>query len=497
MLGAFHGTSSRYSLVRLTSNKLTFFGGLFTSGSSTSYNAWVDTIQSIRDSSGWMHIMIVYNTTNAVSDERIKIYLNGVNVHLNRTASPGWNTATYFNSQYIHYIGTWADSANNGSQYYDGELSDIFLVDGQALTPDVFGFNKDGNGYISVGSTQITDFRPGQWMPHSPRKIKSEIERRGGFGVNGYYLPMNDSSNFGADFHCTPNSIITLKGEDLPQPRNGAPTTSDAYVSQLRQEAGSLGFDGCIKVDSYGGLVVSDHSDLDLGTSDFTVEGFYYIDDSNVSTGYHALFDFRGTSGANGQYLAMFRHPNGYLYLYVDSAIRIDNVGFPTNKWTHVALSRSSGTTRLFVDGVEKGSFSDSFNYVSRELKIGHSATQSNPMRGFISNFRVVKGTSVYTSNFTKPTQPLENINNTIVLMAQSATSLLLELHQQQLLPILTTVIVLLLQPEMNCLVLLLLVLLVFLLRLAVIWLRMEILILILLVGLHKNLQHYQLITVG
>ena len=38
------------------------------------------------------------------------------------------------------------------------------MVDGQALTPDVFGFNKDGDGYISVGSTQATDFRPGQWF---------------------------------------------------------------------------------------------------------------------------------------------------------------------------------------------------------------------------------------------------------------------------------------------------------------------------------------------
>ena len=81
------------------------------------------------------------------------------------------------------------------------------------------------------------------------------------------------------------------------------PTTSDAYVSQVRKEIGGLGFAGCIKVDNYAGLVVPDHSDLDLGTSDFTVEGFYYIDDANASMGYHALFDFRGTSGANGQYL--------------------------------------------------------------------------------------------------------------------------------------------------------------------------------------------------
>ena len=121
--------------------------------------------------------------------------------------------------------------------YSKSELTDVFLVDGQALTPDVFGFNKDGDGYISVGSTQATDFRPGQWVPKSPRTIKSEINRRGGFGVNGFYLPMNDSSNFGADFHMTPNTIIKLKGEDLPQPRNGAPTTTDSYVSQLRTDA--------------------------------------------------------------------------------------------------------------------------------------------------------------------------------------------------------------------------------------------------------------------
>ena len=61
---------------------------------------------------------------------------------------------------------------------------------------------------------------------------------------------MNDSSNVGADFHCAPNTIIKLKGEDLPQPQNGAPTTSDAYVSQGLEEIGELGFAGCIKVDN-------------------------------------------------------------------------------------------------------------------------------------------------------------------------------------------------------------------------------------------------------
>ena len=86
---------------------------------------------------------------------------------------------------------------------------------------------------------------------------------------------MNDSSNPGADFHCAPNSIITLKGEDLPQPRNGAPTTSDAYVSQLRQEVSTLGFDGVVKFDGDGDyLSLSTTSDFAFGTGDFTFEGW-------------------------------------------------------------------------------------------------------------------------------------------------------------------------------------------------------------------------------
>jgi hypothetical protein len=121
-------------------------------------------------------------------------------------------------------------------RFFDGEMFDVFLVDGQALTPDVFGYYKKGDGYISAGTSQATDFKKGQWVPKAPKVIKSIINARGGFGVNGFYLPMNDASNFGADFHCEPNSIIKLKGEEDPQPRNGAPTTTDAYVSQLRDD---------------------------------------------------------------------------------------------------------------------------------------------------------------------------------------------------------------------------------------------------------------------
>lgn len=211
-------------------------------------NAGFINYDKLRDTSSWQHCLIVYDSTLNTTDnfsnndqtlERIKIFVNGR--RMIETAGNGAQNVGIGTNQLMTLWGNPGIvnalfATDTGS---DGALIttfDAYFVDGQALTPDVFGFYKEGKGYISAGSSQATDFRPGQWVPKTPRVIKAQIERNGGFGVNGFYLPMNDSSNFGADFHCEPNSIITLKGEDLPQPRNGAPTTSDAYVSQLRTD---------------------------------------------------------------------------------------------------------------------------------------------------------------------------------------------------------------------------------------------------------------------
>jgi len=421
LFGSYHGGSSRYALLRIEpAGDFYFFTGNFTSGSSTTTNTWVNTVSKFRDFSGWMHITAVYNTTLAVEEDRFKLYVNGVNQDLSRTGSPPQNSITYVNSLYQHTLGAWAEGSSGGNQDFEGRMFDVFLVDGQALTPEVFGFYKDGDGYMSSGTTQATDFRPGQWSPHSPTKIKKDINRRGGFGVNGFYLPMNDSSNPGADFHCDPNSIITLKGEDLPQPRNGAPTTSDAFVSQVRKEIGGLGFAGCIKLDGNQGLSVADTAALDLGTGDFTIEGFYYLKDEGT---YHALFDFRG-SGGDGLYPALFKDATeNKLYFYENAGVEIDDISMRHSEWMHVAICRSSGTTRAFVDGKLSGSFSDSNNYISRDLYIGQSNANSNDLYGFVSNFRIVKGTALYTANFTPPTEPLTAVTNTILLCANSTTS--------------------------------------------------------------------------
>ena len=194
-----------------------------------------ETVALYRDPSAWYHVVWWCDTTQVGT--RWRIYVNGVEQTLETPSvangEPAQNIDLPINAKDAHYLG-----GNPTYGYFSGKMADVFMVDGQALTPDVFGFYKEGKGYISAGSTQATDFRPGQWVPKAPRVIKSEINRRGGFGVNGYYLPMNDSTNFGADFHTTPNSIIKLQ-EDLQQPKVSIASTAQAglaYTDVLRAD---------------------------------------------------------------------------------------------------------------------------------------------------------------------------------------------------------------------------------------------------------------------
>jgi hypothetical protein len=77
----------------------------------------------------------------------------------------------------------------------------------------------------------------------------------------------------------------------------------------------------------------------------------------------------------------------------------------PLSTWTHVAISRISGTTKIYINGVQDASGSDSNNWNSGSIRIGSDA--SFTLTGSISNLRVVKGVGVYTGNFTPPTNPL------------------------------------------------------------------------------------------
>jgi hypothetical protein len=411
---------------------------------------YVTVLRKSRDFSSWSHYMLVVDTTKVEPYDRVVFYENGVRNEVDTTSgytNPSRNAElSWINQLWSHHIG--ARNRAGANTFSTGEYCDFFFIDGQALTPDVFGFYKQGKGYISAGSTQATDFRPGQWVPKTPRVIKTEIIRRGGFGVNGFYLPMNDSKNFGADFHCDPNSIITLN-EKLPQPRVGVASTAVGigYTDALRADPyaanlvlaipGVIGGQGsgygdysanikgsgtnktvtangnagvAVTASYYGSalsfdgsgdyLSIPSSSDFAFGTDDFTIDFWMNL---NATTDCHI---WEGRDGTNVNQL-LIRLSSGIIRYYGNGADRIVGTALNTSQWNHIAVSRNNTTSQLFVNGVCVGiNTVDTINYVSAASTVfigTNESTNSRFLNGFIQDLRIYKGVAKYTGGFDVP----------------------------------------------------------------------------------------------
>ena len=164
-------------------------------GNST--NAILATTLVFRDPSAWYHIMVVVDSTQATSANRIRFFVNGVQTTQHDAATyPSQNYEyAYINNTRDHRIGAFQD---NTAQNFDGYLTEINFIDGQALTPSSFG---------------ETDAITGVWKPK---------KYTGTYGTNGFYLNFSDNSSntattIGKDYsgngnNWTPNNISVTSG---------------------------------------------------------------------------------------------------------------------------------------------------------------------------------------------------------------------------------------------------------------------------------------------
>lgn len=173
----------------------------------------------------------------------------------------------------------------------------------------------------------------------------------------------------------------------------------DAQISDSQSKWGeSLYLDG-----SGDYITTNDASNFDFGTDDFTVECWVYLTGSGDRTLYSAI------SGSTG--LTFRITPAGYLQYLYGGGLNT-NTGSTTvtsSTWVHVALSRESGTARLFVDGVLDTSFSasESLTSLGSTVVIGkHRNLSQDYFSGYIDEYRVTKGVARYTASFTPPASP-------------------------------------------------------------------------------------------
>jgi hypothetical protein len=150
-----------------------------------------------------------------------------------------------------------------------------------------------------------------------------------------------------------------------------------------------------------------------FGTGDFTIEMWVYT--ANLSA-YQTLLEIRSADSLSPY--GLFIDNTGKPYLYDASGIQASSIGVTANAWTHLAFVRTSGTFKIFVNGTSGYSASNTNSEDANGLlKIGDNFSSGAFYLGYLSNYRIVKGTAVYTSNFTPPTSPLTAISGTSLLL--------------------------------------------------------------------------------
>lgn len=151
-------------------------------------------------------------------------------------------------------------------------------------------------------------------------------------------------------------------------------------------------------------LSLADSDDWDFGTGDYTID--FQVRFNNVSSN-RTFFDIGKYTSAAG--ILFEFHSKNRLYLYHNGNGNQTSFSWSPsiNTWYHIALVRTSGTVKCFVDGTQVGSdWSNATNIQSGTFgaKIGtYYDGSQDPMNGWIDELRIVKGTAVWTSNFTPP----------------------------------------------------------------------------------------------
>jgi hypothetical protein len=149
-----------------------FLGGgdtlLFHDYQSAAYTGRLVSNQYLRDVSAWYHVVAVWDTTNSVAGNRMRLYINGIELDSFSTdTQPPQNTVSVLNAATETRLGGYSPAAVT----FDGYMTEVNFVDGQQLTPGSFGYLEPSTGV---------------WTP---------LQYTGSYGTNGFYLNFADNSN--------------------------------------------------------------------------------------------------------------------------------------------------------------------------------------------------------------------------------------------------------------------------------------------------------------
>lgn len=373
-----------------------------------------------RDTSAWYHVVVAIDTTKSTAADRVKIYVNGLEVTtFDTNAAPTQNVDTAVNSIVSHNCGR---NSYNSTNFFDGYIADVYFIDGQQLTPAAFG---------------ATSATTGVWTPSA---------YTGTYGTNGFRLPFSDNSsalNLGCNTAQTgdelwPYTTLHLSGNPAntsgyncfsdksgQNSGNGFPITVNGDTRSSSFSPYNTNWSNYFLSSSSQYLSIANNTALQL-SGDFTIELWVYL---------------TATTGQNQVLLSKWSTSQGYLIYYdnvtqkitfQNTAVSLASSGtFSLNAWKHVAVTRSGNNYTLYVDGSVAGTSTNSTTITDAGVAVNIGRNIDGPgnyTTGYISNLRIVKGVVVYTGAFIPPTTALtatQSAGTNIAAITAGQTTLL------------------------------------------------------------------------
>jgi len=175
-----------------------------------------------------------------------------------------------------------------------------------------------------------------------------------------------------------------------------------------------------------GSLTVPDSAIFDIGTDDFTIECFAYLQTIGQFNNIFAV----GEDVSDGYRLDISTSNNLRLLAHIGGSwltVITGGTTLSSSAWYHLAVTRNGDKFDLWVNGVrDTGTVTNSGTITNptTQLEIGRLSTNSldRNYSGHISNLRFINGKALYTENFTPPTKELTVTPETVLLACQHKT---------------------------------------------------------------------------
>ena len=227
-------------------------------------------------------------------------------------------------------------------------------------------------------------------------------------------------TNSGATFAASRPSTGIL----LPQQRVTSSGTMEVtdQLDEVTLAAGSLYFNGTSQYLSLPGSASS--SQFNVGTGAWTIE--CWLKFSSVTSTENDIFESQTT---NTPRILKRGSSSGLSFDYYAGALAsqlfIADASIVVDTWYHIAVARSAGTLKGFVNGVQVFSVADTTTGATPTAvyTVGGRNAGSLYFPGYISNFRFVNGTALYTNPFTPPQSILPAVANTTLLLNMATST--------------------------------------------------------------------------